>query len=356
MLSQSELIDQVVASLSVSPQEVVAAREFANDSQHVDGQISAYAKIAGRDWTYYLHRESIVIGRPPDDRQPNGMGASSPMSGVKESLEVDIDLGPSKIISRVHASVYYDGEVPEGGGWHIRVNGRNGVRVNNVLLKRGARQRITSGNVLDISGTQMMFVTATDPVHIDPLYVNIARNKVEAAVPTANPISDRPDLPPPAAAPGYQQLAPAPPVQFKQERASTPPTQQMDFRPQRAVFDSKTAMSPMYGRGMMMESTQEIDYSRDSAKDLKPPYSYATMIAQAIFSTEEEKMTLANIYSFIADRYAYYRHSNSGWQVCNFLLDSHSCADDYRTRFDTTYPSTKPFKRFPVELMNLARV
>jgi len=73
----------------------------------------------------------------------------------------------------------------------------------------------------------------------------------------------------------------------------------------------------MYGRGMMMESTQEIDYSRDSAKDLKPPFSYATMIAQAIFSSEEEKLTLSNIYSFIADKYAFYRHSNSGWQVSN---------------------------------------
>jgi Gpi18-like mannosyltransferase len=71
----------------------------------------------------------------------------------------------------------------------------------------------------------------------------------------------------------------------------------------------------MYGRGMMMESTQEIDYGRDSAKDLKPPFSYAIMIAQAIFSSEDEKMTLANIYSFIADKYAFYRHSNSGWQV-----------------------------------------
>jgi hypothetical protein len=71
----------------------------------------------------------------------------------------------------------------------------------------------------------------------------------------------------------------------------------------------------MYGRGMMMQSNQEIDYSRDSSKDLKPPFSYATMIAQAIFSSEEEKLTLSNIYSFIAEKYAFYRHSNSGWQV-----------------------------------------
>ena len=68
-------------------------------------------------------------------------------------------------------------------------------------------------------------------------------------------------------------------------------------------------------RGMMMESTSDIDYSHDAATDLKPPYSYATMIAQAIFSDEEEKLTLSNIYGWISTNYAFYRHSNSGWQV-----------------------------------------
>lgn len=63
-----------------------------------------------------------------------------------------------------------------------------------------------------------------------------------------------------------------------------------------------------------MESTEEIDYSKDAAKDLKPPYSYATLIAQAIFSSEEEKLTLNSIYTWIMERYAFYRHSQSGWQ------------------------------------------
>ena len=80
--------------------------------------------------------------------------------------------------------------------------------------------------------------------------------------------------------------------------------------------------SPLYNRGMMMESTEEIDYSKDSAKDLKPPYSYATLIAQAIFSSEEEKLTLNSIYNWIMDKYAFYRHSQSGWQVCFVIFRS----------------------------------
>jgi forkhead protein FKH len=309
------LIDSVVSFFTTSKEPVVVAREYANDRQQGDSQkIDAFAKIAGRDWTYFVREQAVNIGRPPDDRQTaNGVGASSPLNDLKEMLPVHIDLGPSKIVSRHHASIFYDAEFPEGGGWHVRVNGRNGVRVNNTLLKRGARQEIKSGTVLEVSGSQMMFVTPGDPVQIDPYFVDNAKRLAAGEdLSMMEAQSDQPEAG--TAAPGYHALAPAPPL-FKQERASTPPAQQMDGRNQRAVFDSKTTVSPMYGRGMMMESTQEIDYSRDSAKDLKPPFSYATMIAQAIFAGEEEKMTLANIYSFIADKYAFYRHSNSGWQV-----------------------------------------
>ena len=65
---------------------------------------------------------------------------------------------------------------------------------------------------------------------------------------------------------------------------------------------------------MMVESTEEIDYSLDSAKDLKPPLSYATMIGQAIMNSDEEKLTLNNIYGWIMEKYAFYRHSQTGWQ------------------------------------------
>lgn len=62
----------------------------------------------------------------------------------------------------------------------------------------------------------------------------------------------------------------------------------------------------------------EIDLSLDSSKEIKPQYSYALMIAQAILSVPERKMQLSKIYEFIMSRYAFYRHTKSGWQVCTF--------------------------------------
>lgn len=47
---------------------------------------------------------------------------------------------------------------------------------------------------------------------------------------------------------------------------------------------------------------------------LKPPYSYATLITQAIQTSPDQRLTLNMIYQSIMDKYPYYRSRNSGWQ------------------------------------------
>jgi forkhead protein FKH len=323
-VSNSDLIDSVISYLQLSKEPVMATTEHSNEKSAPDNmqKVSAYAKIAGRDWTYFVVEQVVNIGRPPDNNRDSttSASASSPIADLKEMLPVHIDLGPSKIVSRHHASIFYDSEYPEGGGWHVRVNGRNGVKVNTNLLKRGASQQLKSGDILEISGTQMMFVTPGDKAVVDPYFVERAKQMatgeelmgVQHGHPDPTSRSSLPSTLYPTTG-NHQPLAPAP--YFK--RAVTPPPASQ--KSQTGVFDSKPPQSPMYNRGMLMESTQEIDYSRDAAKDLKPPFSYATMIAQAIFSSDEEKLTLSNIYAWISDKYAFYRHSNSGWQASPYL-------------------------------------
>ncbi|KAI7834391.1 fork head domain-containing protein, partial [Kickxella alabastrina] len=45
-----------------------------------------------------------------------------------------------------------------------------------------------------------------------------------------------------------------------------------------------------------------------------PTYSYASLIAQAINATDDKKVTLNGIYTFIMDHYPYYQHAQNGWQ------------------------------------------
>ncbi|PYI17249.1 putative forkhead transcription factor Fkh1/2 [Aspergillus japonicus CBS 114.51] len=308
-----DLVDLVISYLEAAREEVRVLRDYSNTKTEAEQSIRAYAKIAGRNWTYYVKTLHVNIGREPD-REQKLDEQSSPVTIAARALpEVNVDLGPSKFVSRLHAEIFYDGE--DTGSWHIRVNGRNGVRLNSVILKRGTDAVLSCGDIIEIANTQMMFVTPGDKATIHPSFVDraqrLANGEEEPAAwdasqhahPHASHSSTNTAG---TAAPAPPSLAPAP--QFL-KRQVTPPPRSPD------TVGARTAkQSPLYNRGMMMESTEEIDYSKDSAKDLKPPYSYANLIAQAIFSSEEEKLTLNNIYNWIMDKYAFYRHSQSGWQ------------------------------------------
>ncbi|PVU98338.1 hypothetical protein BB559_001666 [Furculomyces boomerangus] len=53
----------------------------------------------------------------------------------------------------------------------------------------------------------------------------------------------------------------------------------------------------------------------DPEKYLKPDYSYASLIAQALTSSPSKKRSLNEIYEFILKKYPYFKN-HDGWQVC----------------------------------------
>jgi forkhead protein FKH len=335
------LVDSVIASLGVAREEVYVLREHSNSKTESNQSIRAYAKIAGRDWTYYVKTLHVNIGRPPD-RDQKIDEQSSPVTIAARALpEVHVDLGPSKFVSRLHAEIFFDSE--GSGVWRIRVNGRNGVRLNNVILKRGSDAALSCGDTIEIANTQMMFVTPGEKANIQPSFIERAQRMADGEDPSLWDASQHAH-PLPASHPvrrmsllsetnnmnsssngnnsstnlnrnGASAITASSgsgkSSQFLKRQITPPPRS-----PDAATVGRAPKQSPLYNRGMMMESTEEIDYSQDAAKDLKPPYSYATMIAQAIFSSEEEKLTLNSIYQWIMEKYAFYRHSQSGWQVC----------------------------------------
>uniref|UniRef100_A0A8V5HJD8 Uncharacterized protein n=1 Tax=Melopsittacus undulatus TaxID=13146 RepID=A0A8V5HJD8_MELUD len=56
----------------------------------------------------------------------------------------------------------------------------------------------------------------------------------------------------------------------------------------------------------------DIDYKTNP--QVKPPYSYATLICMAMEASEKPKITLSAIYKWITDNFCYFRHADPTWQ------------------------------------------
>lgn len=260
----------VIRKLATPPDNIPinVSKQYNNDSIEGD-EVQAYAKIAGCNWTYYVKSLAITIGRNTEVHSSNS----------NSNYEIiDIDLGPSKVVSRKHASIKFNLMTRK---WQLFIIGRNGLKVN------GFRQNpstepfdLSSGNIIDIGGTQMMFILPDSPPIIHPNFRHLMFNK-RAKVedyPRANSTTN-----------------------INEAQYSRPDTQVNAFQLHE-------------GGSNHSESTTEQDYSKDDAKDLKPPYSYATMITQAILSNPQGILSLSEIYDWISSHFAFYRHTKQGWQ------------------------------------------
>ena len=310
-----------------------AAIDYANDLQlrnMAGDNVAAFAKIAAREWCFFVQKTRCLIGRADATARPNPPVSSQSINGLPDSdlpneWGVDIDLGPERQVSRVHAEINYD---PAQTTWYITVNSRNGLKLDDQNLAKGQTAALHSGICIGIMGTQMVFLLANeeDKFH-NMLMRQINNDRVHESEDEGNPPSRTlPHAHPSGPTPKREQYNPFPSTSSRNHQASqgynnpltsTPgrphPGTPMAFRSTEKEPRSKGSPS-VYPRGMLLDSTEDIDYSKDSAKELKPPHSYAQLIGQAIMSSPEEMLTLANIYDHIKTRYAFFRHTNAGWQ------------------------------------------
>lgn len=259
-------------------QAVQASKDHANIIHEANGDgVKAYAKVAAQDWTFYITKLAINIGRAPEAVQGTE-------DDEDDEDHVHIDLGPSKMVSRAHASIVFDSKDEK---WLLQVKGRNGAKVDGQPLKPHLSHSLTSGEVIDIGNVEMMFVLPSEisPLHVHPSFLQ------RSGLPVNTPASRR-----------QTSIAPAP---TDHKRPGTPPSTR------RSEYKSPAASTPA-----VIIGASGVDLSREENQHIKPQYSYAQMITQAILNAQEGKLNLNGIYTYIMDTYSYYRFQQAaGWQV-----------------------------------------
>jgi len=312
----------IIQHLRVADRQVNATEDFANDLLEGQENVPGYGKIAGRDWAFIIRKVEVNIGRP-ETQEKLTVDENGHSVGPSSKTVVDIDLGPDRQVSRSHTVIAYDGDVQQ---WFLVVNGRNGLRVDNNLLKRGAKTYLRNGSVIEIAGTQMAFITSAGengdgPVWDASIIKQAQRSSEEDddGEDDSRTVNNRPHAHPGTRAQIPEQRAHQGESGGQQQRSHPHSQRAMQAAPgtpmrsqQQTLMKSSPAAN--YARGVMIESTESIDYSADNAKDLKPPHSYAQLIGMAILSTPEQQMTLSNIYKWIMANYAFYRFNTGGWQ------------------------------------------
>lgn len=239
-------INTVIENLAMPDRRVQVTETYSNEQtmQATNGSVQAYAKFAGATWTYYVKKLKILIGRDRSQGQD---------SAATREDAVDIDLGPAKLVSRKQAIITYDMNERR---WVCAVIGRNPMKINENQLGYGANYFLNSGDIIEVTGVQMMFVLPEQ----EPKLHNVSS----------------------------------------------------DSKMMQALRYKKAGRQSPAEKRKLMCSIEEL--ALDKNKDIKPPFSYATLIAQAILSSPEGKMTLSNIYQWIMDHYSFYRYASTGWQ------------------------------------------
>ncbi|KAG0199028.1 Pre-rRNA-processing protein fhl1 [Mortierella sp. GBA30] len=238
---------------SIYPQATNSNAAAVTNGEASSEPVQAYAKLEGDSFCYYIRTLQVTFGRK----------ASS-------SDQVDIHLGPTKAISRQHARLFYNFTTQR---FEMTVFGKNGAFVNDQFVEKGVTVPLENRTKIQIGEVSFSFLlpkieTEDGSQEREETQDASQRTHGSSAGATANN--------------QQRTSSTSSQVSVKREDSNQPPE----------LFDS----------------------SEYSSRDTKPPFSYASLIAQAINSTPQRKLTLNGIYQHITQHYPYYQMAQNGWQ------------------------------------------
>ncbi|SCU83210.1 LADA_0C10176g1_1 [Lachancea dasiensis] len=245
-------------------------------------KISAYARLDFQSFTFYVQTLQVIIGR----RSENDF-----------SHKVDVNLGPSKSISRRHAQIFYNFGT---GRFELSIMGKNGAFVDDAFIERGITVQLKNRAKVQIGQIPFQFILpdqeakekkAIEPVDAVTMKKTLSNNTKLAeasrsATPTALPLKGTPD---PKSEKAKLEPPKKKPTPKKQEKKEPKPP-----KPPKKVY-----------------TLEEIPLEYRS----KPTGSYSNLITACLRKYSSAKgMSLSGIYAGIRELFPYYKYCPDGWQ------------------------------------------
>ncbi|KAJ3050433.1 transcription factor [Rhizophlyctis rosea] len=235
--------------------------------------VHAYAKLEGTDFTYFLRKLQVMVGRK-----------------ISPSDQVDVHLGNVKSISRQHARIQFNFIT---GKFEMAIYGKNGAWIDGKHVPANAEPvPLEQGTKIRIGEVEMFFILPrTENQTVMPL--PLPDHKL-----TRDTTDEQPS---------------------KRQRRNRPSDIDTSFQPMPSRYGS-LQLSPDSGEKARKKpgarGTIAGAQGPNGETPQRPPLSYAALISEAINSTEEGRITLKDMYAYISGKYPFYGMDSPGWQNC----------------------------------------
>ncbi|SCU96654.1 LAMI_0F07272g1_1 [Lachancea mirantina] len=249
-------------------------------SDDEQSKISAYARLDFQSFTFYVQTLQVIIGR----RSENEI-----------SHKVDVNLGPSKSISRRHAQIFYNFGT---GRFELSIMGKNGAFVDDNFVERGITVPLQNKTKVQIGQIPFQFVLPDSEVKErqpgdPPAEISVNKGPVKKVEsPERLSVDASPSVP-----------AEVPKISKEN---------QVNVEAQKQLVKKKDKKAPRVPKAPKKVYTlEEIPFEFRE----KPACSYSNLITTCLrkFSTAKG-MSLSEIYAGIRELFPYYKYCPDGWQ------------------------------------------
>ncbi|KAI0688564.1 hypothetical protein BC835DRAFT_1284423 [Cytidiella melzeri] len=260
-------------------------------------KISAYYSLVFPSFTYYLQTLNVTIGRRCI---PSNTASSS------DNPQVDVDLGPLKSVSRLHARIEYDEEEER---FVLVVVGRNGAWVDGVWSGSGSRVSLGDRSQIQIASRTFHFVLPP-PIALpedspSPSSHSSAGNRRRSPsvditsldVTSISPPSSIPPCSPPAAA-----------VDEALPPKKVPPLLEPSLPNTNSISRNKSNK-----KRKKADTTDALPRVQPDDMPPKPQYTYAQLSYRAIKALGG-RGSLQDICQWIQDTHEWYKYSEKDWE------------------------------------------